>query len=288
MSDNAYILITAARDEEKLIGSTIQSVIDQTIRPKKWIIVSDNSTDKTDKIVSDFSSKYNFIELIRSSVHENRNFASKVYALNKALSKITDLQYDFIGVLDADITFNPKYYESMLKEFEKESRLGIVGGEFYDLFRNKKIRVTKSPQSVRGGIQLFRKECFNQIGKFTPLKYGGEDIITEVLARKNGWIVQSFEHQMVNHHRLTGTGGWNILEAKFREGALAYSMGYHPIFQLLKTVYRIKERPYLISSFLNLSGFLWANIKRDKRVVPQDFIDYLRSEQLGRLKKLKK
>ena len=194
------------------------------------------------------------------------------------------MEFDFIGILDADITFEHDYYEAMLKEFENNAKLGIVGGEFYDIVGEKKIRVVKSSQSVRGGVQFFRRECFVQIGKFTPLKYGGEDIITEVTARKNGWIVKSFEHQMLEHHRLTGTAGWNILEAKFREGMNAYSMGYHPIFQITKSLYRIKERPYIISGILHLLGFIWANIKRSPRVVQKDFIVYLRGEQLHRIK----
>lgn len=286
MPASKYVLITAARNEELLIEDTIKSVISQTIKPIKWIIVSDNSTDRTDIIVESYVEKYNFIELIKKVESNNRDFASKVYAVNLAISKVDKLYFDFIGILDADITFDNNYYESMLNEFKNNPRLGIAGGEFYDIVGTKKIRVMKSSQSVRGGVQLFRKECFEQIGKFTPLKYGGEDIITEVTARKNGWDVKSFDHQMLEHHRLTGTGGWNILEAKFREGANAYAMGYHPLFQISKSLYRVKERPYIISGVLHLLGFFWANIKRSPRVVNKEFIDYLRNEQLTRIKTL--
>ena len=286
MFQKKYILITAARNEEQLIEKTIKSVTSQSHKPMKWFIVSDNSTDQTDAIVEKYSNQFSFIELIKNKTQNNRDFASKVYAVNLAISKISDLDYDFVGILDADITFETDYYESMLKEFENNPKLGIAGGEFYDIVGKKKIRVLKSSQSVRGGVQLFRKECFLKIGKFTPLKYGGEDIITEVTARKNGWIVKSFEYQMLEHHRQTGTGGWNILEAKFREGMNAYSMGYHPIFQITKSIYRIKERPYIISGILHLIGFIWANIRRSPRVVQKDFIDYLRGEQLHRIRTL--
>ena len=284
MFHDKLILITAARNEERLIEKTIKSVIEQTIKPIKWIIVSDNSTDRTDAIVEKYTSQYGFIELVKNTTNNNRDFASKVYAVNLAISKISDVNYDFIGILDADITFEKNYYEAMLIEFNANPKLGIAGGEFYDIVGEKKFRVLKSSQSVRGGVQLFRKECFEQIGKFTPLKHGGEDIITEVTARKNGWIVRSFDHQMLEHHRLTGTGGLNLLEAKFREGMNAYSMGYHPIFQITKSIYRIKERPFIISGILHLIGFLWANIKRSPRVVQKDFIEYLRGEQLNRIK----
>ena len=55
MLKNIYILITAARNEENLIENTIKSVISQSIKPAKWIIVSDNSTDRTDIIVEGYA-----------------------------------------------------------------------------------------------------------------------------------------------------------------------------------------------------------------------------------------
>jgi glycosyltransferase involved in cell wall biosynthesis len=283
MDKNKYILITAARNEETLIEDTIKCVINQTLKPALWIIVSDNSTDKTDEIVLKYVDKYNFIRLIRNEATDDRNFASKVFALNLALTKV-NIDYHYIGILDADITFDTNYYEMILNEFEKNEKLGLAGGEFFDVVGDRKFRVLKSSSSVRGGIQLFRKECFIKIHNFVPLKNGGEDVITEVLARKNGWETKSFNHLMLEHHRLTGSGSWNVWESKFKEGLLSYSMGYHPLFQFLKSIHRIKERPYLLSGMLHLLGFIYGNIKREKRHVSQDFIDYIRKEQLLKIK----
>ncbi|MEE9430814.1 MAG: glycosyltransferase family 2 protein [Melioribacteraceae bacterium] len=283
MFSNRYVLITAARNEEALIEDTIKCVINQAVKPDLWIVVSDDSTDKTDEIVQSYADKHNFISLIRNKKTDNRNFASKVYAVNLALTKV-NVEYDFIGILDADITFEPNYYEMIFKEFEKDSKLGLAGGEFFDIIDGKKFRVVKSTMSVRGGIQLFRKECFDQINEFTPLKNGGEDVVTEVTARMNGWTVKSFDHLMLDHNRLTGTGGWSVYEAKFKEGMLAHSMGYHPFFQIFKSVYRIRERPFIISGFLLFTGYIWAIISGNKRKVSQQFISFIRQEQMERMK----
>ena len=279
-----YILITSARNEETLIKGTIISVIKQSLKPTQWIIVNDNSTDSTEEIIKKYLLEYSFIKLINNKDREERNFASKVYSLNQAIKSTDITECDFIGILDADITFNPYYYEKIIEEFERDPNLGCAGGEFYDIVGNKKIKVIKSNQSVRGGIQLFRTKAFQQIGEFKPLKYGGEDVIMEVLIRKNGWKVRSFDHLILEHHRLTGTGGWNIFEAKFREGILAYTMGYHPIFQIIKSIYRIRERPIFFASILHLVGFLYGYIRKKPRPVNEEFIQYLRNEQMQRIK----
>lgn len=285
MHNRRYVLITAARNEEALIENTIKCVIAQTLKPVLWIIVSDDSTDRTDEIVQDYADKYDFITLIRNKKTDDRNFASKVYAVNLAISKV-NVDYDYIGILDADITFEPNYYEMIIKEFEKDKKLGIAGGKFFDVVDGKKLNVMKSSMSVRGGIQFFRKECFQQIGKFTPMKVGGEDTIMEITARMNGWTVKSFDHLILEHHRLTGTGGWSVYSAKFKEGVMSYSVGYHPFFQIFKSFHRIKDKPFFIAGFLLFAGYFWSFLTRKPKAVSKEFVSYIRKEQMERMKGL--
>lgn len=279
-----YILITSAKNEVQFIENTINCILEQSIKPVQWLIVSDASTDGTDEIIKKYAAQYSFIKYIRKEKDDSRNFASKVFALNTAIKHIDFTDYDFIGILDADITFTNDYYEKIIIEFERNVNLGLAGGEFYDIIDKKRIKVNKSPNSVRGGIQLFRKKCFDEIGKFTPLENGGEDIVMEVMVRKNGWKVKSFDHLWLEHHRLTGTGGRNIWKSKFKEGIIAYYVGYHPIFQIIKSIYRFKERPFILGGLLTILGFTWTSIKAPNKMVPQDFIDFLRHEQLRRIK----
>ncbi|MBK8946970.1 MAG: glycosyltransferase family 2 protein [Ignavibacteriae bacterium] len=281
-----YILITAAKNEQDYIGETIKSVISQTVKPFLWCIVSDGSTDKTDDIIKEYEKNYSFIKYIRNDKTDDRNFASKVYALKIALNYIAEnkIDYRFIGNLDADTVFDTNYYEQIIKEFEKDENLGLAGGIFFENYKGKKIKVVLASNSVRGAVQFFRKDCFDEIGGFVPLKNGGEDIITEVTARMKGWKVRSFDHLHVQNLRLSGTGRWGIAETKFREGMLAHSIGYHPLFQILKSLYRFKERPFIISGILHLFGYLWALISKNKVKVSQEFKTYLRKEQIQRLK----
>lgn len=286
MDTNRYILMTAAKNEQDYIGETIKSVVAQNIQPILWFIVSDGSTDETDNIIKKYASEYNFIKYIRNDNSDDRNFASKVHAINIAKSNISTDEYDFIGILDADATFEPIYYEQIIKEFEKNPKLGLAGGFFYEIYKGKKIRVVQSKDSVRGAVQFFRKKCFTDIGDLVPLENGGEDIITEVTARMRGWEVESFDHLNVVNLRLSGLGRWGVVETKFREGFLAHTIGYHPMFQILRSLYRIKERPYFIAGILHLFGYLWAVISNNKVKVTDEFKSFLRKEQAGKLKEM--
>lgn len=198
-----YVLITAAKNEESYIEKTIQSVLNQTIKPEQWIIVSDGSTDSTNEIVEKYKNKYIFIDLIVLPPNKERNFSSKVNALNLALKKLEGKQFDFIGNLDADVTLDKSYYEEIFYAFQKNPKLGIAGGIILDCINDKVIPQNISLNTVAGAIQVFRKQCFEKIGYYIPFKYGGEDAYMEIMARKLGWNVQTLAELKAFHHRPT-------------------------------------------------------------------------------------
>ncbi len=284
MNKFIYVLITAARNEEATIRQTIQSVLAQRIRPEKWIIVSDGSTDTTEEIVHSYTSKYDFIELISLKNDENRNFASKVFALNSGLEILKDISYHYIGILDADITFDSGYYEGIFNKFRINPHLGVAGGVFFDVYDGNLHKVQPGPYSVRGAVQMFRYECWKDVGGLRPLVYGGEDTVAEVSARMNGWEVKTYTDLIVYHHRRTGTEGRHILKARFRQGIGEHAVGYHPLFQFVKCLKRIPEKPWFIGSVLRLSGYWFAVIRNFKPDVPDDFVRYLRREQIDRIR----
>lgn len=284
MNKEKYVLITPARNEEEFINKTIESVIGQTVLPIKWVIVSDGSTDSTDEIVKKYSAKHAFIRLVRIKGHRKRTFSSKVNAFNVGYNELKNTEYDYIGLLDADISFDPSYYESVLQKFHNNSRLGIAGGIRYDFYRGTFRKVYCAKNSVGGPIQMFRRQCYEEIGGFTPLDIGGEDAVIETKARMHGWEVETFPEIKVYHHRLTGCANHNIIVAEFRAGIRNYVLGYHPIFELFRCILRILEKPYFIRSICLLSGYFWASIRRYNRPLSDEFVDYLRAEQIKRLR----
>jgi hypothetical protein len=129
---------------------------------------------------------------------------------------------------------------------------------------------------------MFRRECFDAIGGYVPLRYGGPDWYAEISARMKGWRVRAFPELVVYHHRNTGTAD-GILRYKFRQGLMDFSLGSDPTFEIFKCLSRIRERPYILAGLLRLAGFSWSYCCGEKRSVPEDFVQYLRKEQREKL-----
>jgi len=128
MNEFLYVLITATKNEEAYIEKMIQSAIAQTILPKKWVIVSDGSKDRTEEIVNQYAAQYEFIDLLRADADPQRNFGSKARAIAAGYERVKSIYHDYVGILDADVSFSPTYYESIMQKFEQNPRLGIAGG----------------------------------------------------------------------------------------------------------------------------------------------------------------
>ncbi len=285
MSENEYILITSAFNEAEHIGNTVEAVIKQSLKPVKWIIVSDGSTDNTDSIICQYADRHDFIKFIRREKSDNETgFISKVSAIRVGYDALDGMPYRFIGILDADITFGPDYYESILSQFHKNPVLGLAGGFIYEQkgrqFRN---RPTNTINSVAGGIQLFRRECYEAIGGHRPARFGGEDWICEIMSRMKKWQVQAFP-EIIAYHQKKGSGKRGFMQEALRIGKMDYSVGAHPLFEIAKCLRRIKQPPYLICSVLQLTGYIVAYSSGADRVVDDEVITYLRTEQRQRLK----
>ena len=114
-----------------------------------------------------------------------------------------------------------------------------------------------SLDSVAGAVQLFRRECFEDIGGYLALPMGGIDAAAEIMARQCGWKVRTFPDFRVLEHRRTGTATANPLVARIREGRRLHSLGYGFMFFLMRCVRRSMEQPRVVGSLAALYGYLW-------------------------------
>jgi len=280
---SSYVVITPAHNEERYIERTLQSMVAQTVPPRRWVIVDDGSTDGTAGIVESYCGRYPFITLVRKTRDPERNFARKVHAFNRGLEELRDEPYDFIGNIDADISFGPDYFEKVLKAFDVDPRIGISGGIVYTKFTNKFKTYDHTADSVGGKVQLFRRACFEEISGYRALKFGGIDATAEIMSRMRGWKVRKSFEAPAFEHRPTGFAYGNSLVIKMCEGRRFYSLGYDPIFFFLRCLYRAREYPFVVGSAAAFGRYLYGMARREAIALPPDVVSYLRSEQRAKL-----
>jgi glycosyltransferase involved in cell wall biosynthesis len=277
-----YVLITPAHNEEAFIEKTLASMVAQTLLPERWVIVNDGSTDRTLGIVQSYARRYPWIEQVARPQRLDRSFAGKVYAFNAGLERVQAFEFEVIGNLDADLSFDPGYLEFLIGRFAEDPRLGVAGTPFtedggYDTARDS----FEGENHVAGGCQLFRRQCFEDVGGYIPNPAGGIDWIAVTTARMKGWKTKSFPEKRFHHYRTLGTAGKSSVAASFTYGEKDYYLGGSPVWQLFRVAYRAIKQP--INGLALLSGYCWAAIRRIERPVSGELMRFHRREQLKKL-----
>ena len=280
---SGYVLVTPVRNEENFIKNTIDSVIKQTKLPREWLIVSDGSTDETNTIIESYMMKYTWIKLLKLKPRKYPCFAAVVKNATLGINSLQTETYRYLGLLDSDLRFQADYFEKLIGEFHKDANLGLAGGVAVDIGHSKEV-LPRNRQDVPGALQFFRRECFEAIDGLTPIPEGGWDSVTCTTARMKGFTTRLVTHLIVDHLKPRNTIYGGVLKRKWQLGVRDYALGYHPIFEFVKCAGRLfREKPYIISSIVWISGFLYSTITNRKRLISNEFIEHVRSEQMGRL-----
>jgi biofilm PGA synthesis N-glycosyltransferase PgaC len=276
-----YVIVTPAYNEARYIGMTIESVLAQTIRPQRWVIVDDGSTDETPSIIQRYTAHYPWIEYLRrEKVPGQHYFASNVFAIQVGIDHLGDLPYEYLAILDADISLTPNYYEQILSRFARDERLGIASGVYVDRLPQGFRKVLNDRRSTPKSITVIRKPCYEQIGGFIPMKYGGEDTVACFMARMKGWKTWSFPDIEVIHNKPIGTGhASNILKIRFRQGINEYFLASPLLFVALKCFRRcLLESPFIFSGIARFTGYCYGFFLGQPRQIPEDVVRYIRRE----------
>jgi glycosyltransferase involved in cell wall biosynthesis len=280
-----YVVVTPAHNEAQYIELVIESMVAQTYPPVKWVVVSDGSTDGTDEIVQKYLTTYPWIELVRMPERRERHFAGKVGAFNAGYEQVKDIEFDVVGNLDGDVSFGPLLFEFLLGKMAEDPQLGVAGAPFREGQFQYDFRFTNI-ENVWGGCQLFRRECFASIGGYMPLKGGCIDHVAVLSARHNGWKTRTFTENICIHHRQMGTAVQSGLKAKFKLGAKDYTVGNHPLWELFRTFYQMRHRPFVIGGLALGSGYGWSLVGGAKTALSPELVAFVRREQMQRLKRI--
>ncbi len=281
MTSLQYVIITPVRDEERYIAGTIESVRNQTIRPVEWVIVNDGSTDRTGEIIEAYSREESWIHVIN---RKNRGFRKAgggvMEAFYDGFHALRVKDWDYIVKLDADLSFDPNYFEKCFDYFCRDPKLGVGGGEIHHEIAGS-LKLEANPRfHVRGATKIYRRQCWNEIGGLWPAP--GWDTIDEVKANMLGWKTYAFTDLLLVHHRFTGSEE-GLLRDRIKHGVACYISGYQPLFVLASCVKRLAQKPYVLGSGALLYGFLKGYLSRPPRVEDRSYIRYIRSQQMRRL-----
>ncbi|MBK9170101.1 MAG: glycosyltransferase family 2 protein [Bryobacterales bacterium] len=281
-----YVLITPARNEAEYIEKTLESVVHQSVRPLRWIVVENGSTDATASIVARYAQEYTWIQLVLQDKAKGRSFAGKAQAFNAGLEIARELPYDVIGNLDADISFDETFFEFLLQQFAADPELGVAGTVFEEEGYKSETDSFEGRNHVAGQCQLFRRACMEEIGGYVAHRRGGIDWIAVTTARMKGWKTRSFREKSFYHYRHMGTAERGRLAAMFSYGEKDYYLGGHPLWQVFRCAYRATKRPYLTGGVALLAGYVAASVRGMERPVSRELMRFHRREQMLKLKRI--
>ena len=278
-----YVVITPVRNEEKYLPLTIKAMAAQSIRPMKWIIVDDGSTDCTRQIADEAAKSHRWIRVLHRADRGFRKAGGGVIdAFDEGYRMIENEPWDYLVKLDGDLSFEGDYFARCFAEFSGTPRLGIAGGTICNATpRGIEVESKIDPRfHVRGATKIYRAECWRAIGGL--IHAPGWDTLDEVKANMLGWSTRTLPEMKVIHHRRAGAayGAWTDM---VKGGTANYIAGYHPLFMIIKCMRRSIERPYLLGSCALLFGDLKARINGTARVSDPTLIQYFQQQQINRL-----
>lgn len=276
-----YVIITPAKDEASRIENMIRSVIAQSHLPERWIIVDDGSTDNTSFIVEKYCNQYEWIRLVyNNTTSEERAEGSKIVrAFYAGFAVVSEINYDFVVKLDADLELPGHYFEEVAKTFAGDPLVGLCGGycmiEKNNIYQNE----VESSYHLRGALKAYRAECFNAIGGIKPVL--GWDGLDEMSAMHLGWKVKILD---IGVKQLRPTRKeYNKFALYFNSGKSHYFRGHSLFLTIVRTITRIVLKPYGIAALVYFSGYLSALLRREKKYVDKDLARFTNKFHLNRL-----
>lgn len=280
-----YLLVTPAKNEEQNLLEVSKSVTGQKLKPELWIIVDDGSTDRTPRILEDLQANHSWIHSIRlpprpRDITFHYSYVCKQgfdYALEYC--RENNIEFEYIGLLDADTVLEENYFKKLLAEFEKDNSIGIVsGGIYYDTDGKLSLEVTNK-NLPRGTGRIWRKECFFETGGYQVEP--SPDSISNIKALMRGWqLIQYADVVQIQKRKTSAADG--LWSGYIKNGWMAYYLGKKPLIALVNVLYFSLKPPYYTGAAYFL-GYFSSAIRKEKRIQDPEIRNYYRNQGLSGL-----
>ena len=272
-----YVVISPCRDEAEYMRQTLNSVIAQSIRPAKWIIVDDGSTDATPQILAEYQKLHDWIEVITRGNRGGRAVGPGVIdAFYAGYETIDPNNYDFLCKLDLDLRLPPRYFETLMDRMTANPRIATCSGKTYIEVDGRLVKEIHGDDTSIGASKFYRVSCFKAIGGFVrEVMWDGIDCHR---CRMHGWIACSWDEPELRfiHLRPEGSSHKSVYTGRVRHGYGQYFMGTGFLYMLASAIYRINTKPYLLGSLATLWGWLKSALQHKPRYQDAAFREFLR------------
>lgn len=282
---NGYVLVSPCRDEADYMRKTLDTVIVQSVRPARWVIVDDGSTDETPQILAEYAKLYDWIEIVTRSNRGRRAVGPGVIdAFYAGLEAINLDDYEYLCKLDLDLELPPTYFERIIDQMEAAPRQANFSGKPYLREKNGLLSSERlGDENAVGQVKFYRVTAFNEIGGF--VRQVSWDGIDGHMCRMKGWIAQSDDRPELRfiHLRQMGSSQHSIWVGRLRWGFGKYFMGSAFYYVTAVAIYRMFEKPYIIGGWGIFWGYIKAMMARAPRFENKEFRRFLRRFELQSL-----
>jgi poly-beta-1,6-N-acetyl-D-glucosamine synthase len=287
MKDDRMLIITPVRNEEGHIEGVARALAAQTRPPALWVVVDDNSTDRTGEVLARLAAEIDFLKVVATPPNFTVKSADRLAvaaaprAFNFGLAAAGDLAgFTHIGKLDGDVELRPDYYERILARFDEDPTLGIAGGVIMERSEGEWRPTSSARDHVRGALKLYTRECFDAIGGVVERL--GWDGMDEVLARMHGYLTCSFDDAEALHYRETGSADGR-LRGHVRWGESHWILNHGVVWTAARAFKTARLRPRGVSGAAYMYGYARAAARRVPRVEVDGYRRFVRGEQRRRM-----
>jgi poly-beta-1,6-N-acetyl-D-glucosamine synthase len=272
----SYSVVTPVKNELGNLPRLVESISGQLIRPLEWLIVDTGSGDGTLELAHEIADRLPFVRVL--SV-EGPDFPTRGGPIVRAfVAGIDALETvpDVLVKLDADVSFDPDYFERLLRVFELDPRRGLASGLQLEPHDGNWRAVFGTRSYVAGPARAYRWDCLRDV---LPLEERrGWDEIDAIKAQMRDWRVGTIVEIPFRHHRPEGQrdaavsrrGRWS------REGGEAHYMGYRFSYLAARALWRSRQDPVAL---VMISGYLRATLLRQPQCPDVAVRAHMRREQ---------
>jgi len=278
--NRTYLLISPGRNEAAYMRNTLDSVIAQSVRPAKWVIVDDGSTDESPAILAEYAAKHDWIQIVTRKDRGIRAVGPGVIeAFYAGYDSIDPNDYEYVCKLDLDLILPPRYFEELMSRMEADPRIATCSGKSYIQLDGEFVSERHGDETSIGATKFYRRACFQALGGFVrEVMWDGIDVHS---CRMMGWQACSWDvpDLRFTHLRPQGTSHKGWVTGRMRHGFGQYYMGTSPVYMLANAVNRFSEKPYVLAGLAMLWGYVWSALQRKPRYDNPEFRRFLRHWQ---------